>query len=44
MNGVQQDFIKSKGISKVSFPSIINGVLLLQKSTHENWNHFKLLS
>lgn len=42
--------LKYKEISKVSFPSIINNVLVLQKSPHENLKqiktvvHLKLLS
>lgn len=43
MNGVQQDFIKIQKISKVSFPSIINNVLVLQKSIHENLKQMKMV-
>lgn len=41
--GCNKTFLKYKEISKVSFPSIINNVLVLQKSNHENLKQMEMV-
>lgn len=41
--GCNRTLLKYKEISKVSIPSIINNVLVLQESTHENLKQMKMV-